>query len=149
MLYVQLRRNLPLSSTCNSTHAHQHYEDLQKQLDLPRHTGACSFVLAGVDLWCRSPWRQCQADRVTHILAEAPLMPSHVVAHSAVTERSVLQLPPSCGNTGSPCEPANIYLTLSLLWDGPTPNQSINTVKLGGKKRKSHFYSAHHKIQSI
>lgn len=126
MLHVQLRWNLLLSSTCNSTHAHQHYEDLQEQLDLPRHTVTRTFILAGVDLWCLSPWRQCRADRVTHIPAEAPLLPSHVEAHSAVTERSVLQLPPSSDNTGSPCEPANIYLTPSLLWDGPTSNQSIN-----------------------
>lgn len=86
--------SIKVECTCNSAHAHQHYEDLQKQLDLPRHTDTCTFVLAGVDLWCHSPWRQHRVHRVTHIPAEAPLLPSHVEAHSAVTERSVLQLPP-------------------------------------------------------
>lgn len=73
-----------LSSTCNSTHTHQHDEDLQNQLDLPRHADAPVFGLAGVDLRGLSQWRQRRADQVTHIPAK-PALPSHAEAHSAVT----------------------------------------------------------------
>lgn len=74
-----------LLSTCDSGHAHQHYEDLQNQLDLARHARARLFGLAGVDLCCCSPWRRCRGDSFTHVPAK-PALPSGVEAHSAVAE---------------------------------------------------------------